>query len=250
MNKKQLDNVTLLGIDCIDIDRLILAADICMDDFEFSDVKLLTSLPSPDHRVVTINHIASTEDYSRFVLENLDKHFNTEHVLVIQYDGFILNPKAWSDDYLNYDYIGAPWLTDNTSVNKFGFRPELLGQYVVGNGGFSLRSKKLTSLCSRLVKENFFSNIYHPEDVVLCVKNRLALEKLGINFAPIDLAKKFSYESFDIDDYSWTDQFGFHGLEWTDISKWLDMHPEYKNKIHNDISGHLSRLKNSVSKNL
>lgn len=246
MNKKRLENVTLLGIDCVDIDRLILAADICEKDFDFAEVKLLTSLPSSDNRVVKINHVGSTEEYSRFVLEKLDKYFDTEHVLIIQYDGFILNPKAWTDDYLKYDYIGAPWLTDDTSISKFGFPEELLGKYVVGNGGFSLRSKKLTSLCSRLVSDNFFNDIYHPEDVVLCVKNRLTLEKLGINFAPVELAKEFSYESFDINDYSWTDQFGFHGLDWTDISKWLDKHPEYKDKIHNDITDHLSRIINQI----
>jgi hypothetical protein len=38
MNKKKLEGVTLLGIDCIDLKRLNLAMEICQKDFEFDDV--------------------------------------------------------------------------------------------------------------------------------------------------------------------------------------------------------------------
>ena len=55
-------------------------------------------------------------------------------MLIIQHDGFILNHKAWDNEFLNYDYIGAPvyWMG-----NKL---------IEVGNGGFSLRSKKLLKI--------------------------------------------------------------------------------------------------------
>ena len=33
-----LPTITLVGIDCVDIDRLILAAEICMKDFQFAGV--------------------------------------------------------------------------------------------------------------------------------------------------------------------------------------------------------------------
>lgn len=39
----------------------------------------------------------------------LDSYIETPHVLVVQYDGFILNPDAWTDEFLEYDYVGAPW---------------------------------------------------------------------------------------------------------------------------------------------
>ncbi len=229
---KKLHGITLLGIDCVDIDRLIQAAEICKKDFEFEEVKLLTSLPSNHPNVIPIEAITLTEEYSKFIIEKLDDYVYTPHVLIIQYDGFILNPLAWSDDFLKYDYIGAPWLVRNASVNRFGFPKELLGQRVVGNGGFSLRSKKMTSLCARLSKENFFK-VYHPEDVVLCVHERKFLEEKGILFAPVEVAQRFCFESEDTDNYSWNDQFGFHGLSWTDISKWTSQHPEYN--INNDL---------------
>ena len=224
--KKKLNGVTLLGIDCFDIDRLILAAEICLKDFEFEEVKLLTSLQSNNQNIVSIDHIPTVEEYSKFIIDKLDEYVDTPHVLIIQYDSFILNPDAWSDEFLKYDYIGSTFLVRDVSINRFGFPKELLGQRVVGNGGFSMRSKKIISLCAKLSKENFFIN-YHPEDVVISIHNRKAFEERGIKFAPVSIAQKFSFESQDNSDYSWNGQFGFHGLRWTDISKWTKAHPEY-----------------------
>ena len=33
----------------------------------------------------------------------------TPHVLLIQWDGFVVNPSAWSDEFLDFDYVGARW---------------------------------------------------------------------------------------------------------------------------------------------
>jgi hypothetical protein len=191
--KKNLKTVTLLGIDCVNIERLVQVAEICLKDFDFAEVKLLTSLPSDNHYVVKIDQIASTEDYSKFIFTDLDKYVYTSHVLIIQYDGFILNQKAWSNEFLQYDYIGTPWKVADWSVKFFDFPEELLGQWVVGNGGFSLRSKKLTTLCSNLYKEGNIKR-YHPEDTAICVYNRELFENAGLKFAPVSLAKRFSYE--------------------------------------------------------
>ena len=225
--KKSLHGVTLLGVDCVDIERLILAAKICLKDFEFEDVKLLTSIRSEYPSIVPIEHISSVEQYSKFIIEKLDEYVASSHVLVIQYDGFILNPEAWSDVFLHYDYIGAPWLVRQSHINSMGWPAELLGSYLVGGGGFSLRSKKFLSLCADLARQNFFST-YHPEDTILCVDNREYFESAGIRFSPVPIAQQFSYEAEDMEKYTWDGQFGFHGLQWTDISKWTREHPEYK----------------------
>ena len=233
----------MLGIDCVNIERLILAADICQKDFEFAEVKLLTSLTSSqDQRIVKIKPINSTEEYSKFVIAELDKFVDTTHVLVIQYDGFILNPSAWSDEFIEYDYIGAPWIVDDWSVELFDFPIGLVHKMVVGNGGFSLRSKKLTSLCAELARQDAFKR-YHPEDAAICVYDRKLIEKHGIKFAPVPLAQRFSFESEDEENDKWNGQFGFHGLSWTDISIWLQANPQYKDKIANDIEGHKLRMK-------
>jgi hypothetical protein len=223
---KKLKTVTLLGIDCVDIDRLILAADICQENFEFADVKLLTSLPSKNKDVVKIKPIKSAKAYSRFIISQLDKYVDTPHVLIFQYDGFILNPKAWTDEFLKYDYIGAPWLVADWAVKHFDFSKKLLGKLVVGNGGFSLRSKKLISLCAKLHKQKAIER-YHPEDTSIGVYNRKLMEKNGIEFAPVDLAKKFSFEFEDDVDKKWNGQFGFHDLKQSNLIRWFQKHGEY-----------------------
>ena len=61
--KKELSNITLIGIDCVDLKRLQLAADISTKDISFGKVKLLTSIKSDDPRVIQIPHINSTKKY-------------------------------------------------------------------------------------------------------------------------------------------------------------------------------------------
>ncbi|NVN96822.1 hypothetical protein HXX01_01070 [Candidatus Nomurabacteria bacterium] len=224
-NKIYLPNVTLLGIDCVDTERLIKALDISSEQIEFADVKLLTSLPTSDKRKVLIPHIGSTAEYSEFCIRKLADYVDTDFVLIVQYDGFVLNPSSWTNEFLNYDYIGAPWFVhDEFWFTKFLFPRDLLDKTVVGNGGFCLRSKKFLEVSSRLADEGVFDK-YHPEDVALCVWNKDKMEKEGIRFAPNDIAEKFSIEGGD---HIYRNQFGFHGFKWTDISLWIKENPKWR----------------------
>ena len=213
--KKTLKDVTLLGLDCINLDRLVLAADICRQNFDFAEVKLLTSLPPHGcEHTIKIEPILSIERYSNFLISQIHRYIETSHVLVIQYDGFILNPSAWRDTFLEYDYIGAPW---------YHLGPNLR----VGNGGFSLRSKKLMELAAHRFSEQK-TDYCHPEDVWICHDTRPFLESNGIHFAPETIAKHFSFEA-DLRHRKWNGQFGFHGGVWrTNISKWLVHNRAYK----------------------
>ena len=213
--KKVLSNVTLLGLDCVDINRLKLAANICQRHFEFGSVKLLSSIPDSDPRVVPIDHVGSIEKYSHFFVKKIHDHVDTEFVLVIQYDGFILNPEAWTDDFLNYDYIGAPWWYEDENN--------------VGNGGFSLRSKKLL----KILAEDESIQEHHPEDHHIARTYGNYLRSKGIIFAPEHIANKFSIEGCLKEPMPvkygsiWTNEFGFHDFSETDISSWLKDNPEY-----------------------
>ena len=83
--------------------------------------------------------------------------------------------------------------------------------YVVGNGGFSLRSKKLLESASKfnLKDEKSFTNFH--EDGFYSVLHRNFLESKGFTWSTFEIAKRFSIEtplSFeDIKDLP----FGFHG---------------------------------------
>ncbi len=221
--KINLSNVTLLGIDCVDVKRLQEVINICELGIDFAESKILSSLPLDDKRLINIPHIGSIKEFSRFCLGELYKYVNTEYVLLVQYDGFVLNPKSWKNEFLNYDYIGAPWFVSDNFVNNFKFPKELHNTFVVGCGGFSLRSKKFLEISAKLSNEEKLSK-KHPEDVVVCVWDRDKFEKEGMRFADADLAKDFSIEG---DLFTYENQFGFHGFEWTNIDTWIDNHKEF-----------------------
>lgn len=133
----------------------------------------------------------SLADYSIYVMKQLiaDIKLDTEFILFTQTDGFVIDGTAWKSEFLDYDYIGAPW-------------PEHVSpQYRVGNGGFSLRSKKLMTI----LQDNKYP-AQHPEDAQICRVLRPFLEKENIKFAPPEIAEWFSCEST----YKAHQTFGFH----------------------------------------
>jgi len=138
-----------------------------------------------------IETLATRDDYSRLMLKGLGAHVQTSHALVVQWDGYVVNPDAWSDAFLGVDYCGAPWPWGDENRR-------------VGNGGFSLRSRKLLdALASPEVV------LAGNEDETIGVHRRHWLESAhGIRFAPVELANRFSFEVA----YPIGKPFGFHGL--------------------------------------
>jgi Protein of unknown function (DUF5672) len=136
-----------------------------------------------------IERLASRADYSRFMLRGLAEHIETSHALTVQWDGFVLDGSAWDPEFLDYDYIGAVW-------------PHFRDGYRVGNGGFSLRSRRLLKACSTLPFDGSMG-----EDVVISRVWRPQLEAQGLRFAPEAVARRFAYERTAPQGH----EFGFHG---------------------------------------
>ena len=128
-----------------------------------------------------IEPIRSLSEYSRIVLQLLPDIVQEDHFLLIQWDGMPVTPDAWDDAFLDYDYIGAPWsgLPENVAV---------------GNGGFSLRSRKLLETV-RTMRIDIGGDAQQADDVMLCRQHRAHLEARGIKFAPVSLAARFSFET-------------------------------------------------------
>lgn len=193
-NRLNLSTITLIMVDCVDFGRVKKSFDRCVGLASFADARILTSLPVDDPAVVKIPPITSLEAYSRFMITELWRYVDTEHVLVGQWDGFIWKPELWTDEFLDYDYIGAPWKLE-------WLFPGVPKTFTVGNGGFSLRSARL---CEFLATDERLT--WHPlEDVMICQLNRAYLECRGFRFAPEDLARRFSWESGD-----YREAFGVH----------------------------------------
>lgn len=185
--KLSLPTVTLIIVDCVDYDRAKLAFEHCKAVCDFKDAKILTHFKSSDPCVVNIPQIKTIEEYSLFIIRNLADYFDTEHVLVAQWDGFIWKPELWDNEFLKYDYIGAPW----PEHVLFKGVPT---HFNVGNGGFSLRTKKLQNF----LKVDKKITTHRAEDVAICQLNRAYLEANGFLFAPFELAKRFSWECLEM----------------------------------------------------
>lgn len=192
--KPKLSNVTLCAIDCKNYGEAISAIKKSQYQCDFAKTLFLTDIkaynPNLPFEIVKIDKIGSKEEYSRFVIKELGKYIDTGFVLLIQHDGYVLNGESWDDEFLEYDYVGAPWLyTDGKNV---------------GNGGFSLRSKKLLKALS----EDDFIQATNPEDQAIGRLYRDYLIKTyGVKFAPEEIADKFSFELRE----PICKTFGFHG---------------------------------------
>lgn len=202
----KLHDITLICVTGIKHQQSVNSLLRCLNLVEFDCIKFLSDIKSDifDDRIefVKINKLASLDDYSKFILYELYKYFNTKHCLIVQHDGYIVNPESWRKEFLDYDYIGAPWRINKCYVNKFG---EMCR---VGNGGFSLRSKKLLELPSKL-KISFNIGEYNHEDLNFCMVNKHVYEKYGMRIAPFDIAKYFSHE-FYLPEFIGINPFGIH----------------------------------------
>lgn len=159
-------------------------------------------------------------EYSLFVVYALHQLIETEFALLVQDDGWVLNARNWRDEYLDYDYIGAPshlariTRPERTEYcSRFGWVEDMNHSCdridIVYNGGFSLRSKKLLRAPAEqnlpycippadFLRGKPLKMAWHNdaplEDVQLCGYMRSALERSGVRFAPLRVARQFSVE--------------------------------------------------------
>jgi len=206
-----LKNVTLIALDGRDDSRgSVKSLEWCMGMASFHET-ILFSQDKPDNN--DIRHIKTgslnMDDYSTFMIKEMPKHIESDFVLIAQENGFIINPDMWDDDFFNYDYLGAVWPDHNVKNSEWIplhiRHSDVLNR--VGNGGFSLRSKKLIDACM-----NCHHPVNGPEDAYICNVHRDYFEGCGVIFAPTEVANRFSFEQ-------WTENpnedpmkhFGVHG---------------------------------------
>lgn len=137
MGKLQLPTVSLVLIDCLNVERSIKVIEHCKRLCDFGAVKFLTSLETDYIHAVKIMPLKSLIGYSIFCLTRLHEYIDTPHVQIVQRDGFILNPQSFKQHWLSYDYI-APLFQQLDRV---------------GSGGFSLRSKRIMEEMAKTLPE-------------------------------------------------------------------------------------------------
>lgn len=207
-------DVTVVAASSIAIRRTIAALRRSVRSRDFASALLITdATPSfLDRRIslVPVPRIVSADAYSRYVLTELHRHVKTSHCLIVQADGYVVNPSSWRDDFLDYDYIGAPWPDRDAA-----FRDQRGGFQRVGNGGFSLRSTRLMKRAAELARgskdwDRERLGRQHFEDVEICVALRPELEADGFRYAPVEVAAQFATERMVPETVG--RPFGFHGV--------------------------------------
>jgi hypothetical protein len=173
-----------------------------IDNIKISRFKNLSKV---NLEIFYIPEIRNKSEYSKFCLVNLNDYISTDFCLTIQHDGYIINPECWTDKFLDFDYVGAPW------PSNWGYKNR------IGNGGFCLKSKKFLETSYQIFKDFDFeidldrsiydisvnedfltSNVYYEEMI-----------SKGIKFADVETASAFSIEHPIIEMKDKT--FGFHG---------------------------------------
>ena len=221
----ELPNVTLISIDTTDdLSGTLNAVYTSMKSINFGNVKIITTKEQIKNNSSLTNEnfifeesivdIKNYKDYNHYVIYNLHNHVNTSHCLLVQPDGFVLFPEKWDNSWLEYDYIGAPWAyVEDAYIDPFG------NHHRVGNGGFSLRSRKFLEVPTKVEVpwETNNSNFYWmPEGVVnyhedgnVCVHNRHIFIGQECKYAPVEVAVRFSQET-RVPECDGIIPFGFH----------------------------------------
>ncbi len=124
----------------------------------------------------------------------------TSQTLNIQWDSWISDPSMWRDEFLKYDFIGAPWwYKDGKNV---------------GNGGFCLKSTRLARYIYK--HRDKFPCDTAVDDDLLCRTYRPKLEDAGFLWAPESVAHDFAFECCRPSPTS--KHFGHHAMfNWPDV---------------------------------
>lgn len=211
--KLQLPRISVVAVTALNPAGAIRALQLSTSDIAFYDAILIAHEKPKDlpHTItfkkclpgdLNIKDPKNTNDYSKFMAYRLHEYIDSDFVLIVHNDAYVLRPEKWDNAFLNYDYIGAPWPA-NVHYTDEGVNVR------VGNGGFSLRSNRLLNILNEL-QLPFTDNGkgYYHEDGIICNYYRKKLEDSGIRFAPIEVASRFSHE-IDCPD-SDPKPFGFH----------------------------------------
>jgi hypothetical protein len=175
----ELKKITLVSI----VTRLHASGRAAIDDMlskaKFNGVVVFTD--QPEHFKGIGYFIVEPREYRQWCIWRMtelpkQRSLFTSHILFVESDSAIVKPAAWTDAFLEYDYIGAPWLDS-----------------VVGNGGFCLVSHRLLAAIEALNVPATETACF-PSDYKICRVYRRWLENHGIRFAPLKVAQQFSSE--------------------------------------------------------
>lgn len=177
--KPHLPQVTLVAFDggtCLELTTLALHHSLAQ--VSFGEVVVCTpepiAMPS-DARWVKTPRWRSREECQNFQFCELPELVRTDFLLLVHYDAWILDGSLWEDEFLNYDWMGAPWWYDDGFNVGFGamYSLKLLRFLAANRSRFPLR---------------------WPDDDTICRRYRPALEAEGFRWPSEQVASRFMLE--------------------------------------------------------
>ena len=207
----KLENVTLILMTSVKLEKSIKALMYSCRGIEWGAVKLV-SHEKPGNLPKEITHefcpkMSNIDEWNYAAIYELPKHVNTEFAMLIHDDGFVVNPESWRPEFLEYDYIGAPWPLPAPN-DKVSYR-DIDGELIRVGNSVSLRSKKLLDLPIEIDLEWKSFHGFYNEDGFIAVNYRHVYKKHGMKFAHMDVAKHFSHENM-IPEINGIKPFAFH----------------------------------------
>ena len=185
----------LISMDQVDFKRAVLITDPSRTDMnELAPVLDKYNIEVCEMRS-NLNENMLDDDENRFgfrddFLEHVKEYMTDDFCLNVQHDSCVINPSLWSPKFLHTDYIGAPWPMQiiQSSDMVAGRIPTEQIPTTVGNGGFSIRSRKFVENSVGL--ESHHKN----EDLNICIFNYHHLASQGVKIADEATAAQFSFE--------------------------------------------------------
>jgi Protein of unknown function (DUF5672) len=230
-SRLSLPDVTLVIIETQEHELAKLAVQDCLAHVDFADVLIFTDKPEIFNGIGTIIPVPNWPDklgWSKFHWHGIHHHIHTSHVLTIQWDSWVIDPRAWKDEFLKYDVVGAPWWYEENNV---------------GGLGFGLRSRRLLDYLSE--HERGYPINTDFDDDLICRRYRPALEREGFTWAPTPLAFDFAFECIRPPSVLQR-HFGFHGIgNWPLVLDWNRLSERVaiaRASQYLQTSGHLASL--------
>ena len=98
--KLDLSDVTVCAIDSVNLALTARALQLTMAQCEFSDAVFFSHLPvEGGFRSVCIDNLNSLAAYHAFAVKRLPALIETPFVLVVQWDGYVINAGAWNPSF-------------------------------------------------------------------------------------------------------------------------------------------------------
>lgn len=230
--KLVLDNVTLVAMTSVNVRATIKAMLYSMKGISFGDAVLITDKkPLGLPKSIRYSHtskLSCIDDFNYKMVYELGDHIHTDFALIVHADGFVVHPENWRDEFLDYDYIGAPWpLPPEGDTTTYRDKDGNICR--VGNSA-GIRSKRLMDFPKKnnipWEGEYAYGKMWFYEDGFICCKIRHLLEAEGMRIAPLEVAKYYAHEKM-IPEVEGIVPFAFH--------KWEGTNKDYPNFIRKPL---------------